>query len=392
MPITDNLLSIDPENPPEYIAIRTSDRASFRRCRRKWGLSSALRCNLGPNEKKSYFWLGTGGHFAMEDYHGYNVYGHPCEAFLAYVHAYRLWCARSDVKDELPADYEEQTELALSILEYYLLWLETRDPLQTYWLDGQPQVEVRAQITLPIGYELDNGHTIPIRYDMTFDRVIIDTDGLYGESGGLWICDWKFMKNIGQGHFDTDQQISSYCWGGNTLYDKPISGFIYHQFKKQKAENPRVLKNGSISVAQNMTTSHRLYREALKAAYGDPNKAPVANIEYLNDLAMQESPHRDAYIQRDLIHRSTARQQATGEQILAEVSEMLNPEIYLYPNATKDCSWDCWMNDVCVMMDEGEDWEHVLSLVASPQSNIRDGWREYLPKGNQEPLQLNHGA
>jgi hypothetical protein len=321
----------------------------------------------------------------MEDYHGYNTYGHPCEAFLAYVHAYRLWVARSDVKDELPDDMDEQIELALAILEYYLLWLETRDPLYTYWVDGHPQVEVRGQIALPLDFELDNGHQIPIRYDMTFDRVIIDKDGLYGPVGGLWIQDWKFMKSIGEGHFETDGQISSYCWGGNTLYDQPIEGFIYHQFKKQKAQGPRVLKNGTISVAQNMTTSHRLYRESLLAAYGAVEKAPVANIDYLNNLAVQEGPHRDPYIQRDIIHRSVARQQATGEQIMAEVSEMLNPDIYLYPNSTKDCSWDCWMNDVCVMMDEGEDWEHVLSLVAAEQSPIRDGWREYLPKGKQSP-------
>ena len=386
MSLEDALLDIDPDNPPEYIAIRTSDRAAYRRCRRKWGMSSALRGNLGPNEKKSYFWLGTGGHFALEDYHGYNVYGHPCEAFLAYVHAYRLWCARSDVADELPPDYEEQTEMALAILEYYLQWLESRDPLHTYWVDGQPQVEVRVQIPLPISYELDNGHQIPIRYDMTFDRVIIDVDGLYGPAGALWIQDWKFMKNISEGHYDTDGQISAYCWGGNVLYDSPIEGFIYHQFRKTFPKGPRVLQSGEISTAQNQLTSHRLYREALVAAYGDIARAPAKNIDFMNMLAQQESAHRDAFIQRDLIHRSVRRQQATGEQILAEATEMLNPELPLYPNPTKDCAWDCWMNDICVMMDSGEDWEHVIKLVASQQSEVRDGWREHLPQGKKDPV------
>lgn len=32
----------------------------------------------------------------------------------------------------------------------------------------------------------------------------------------------------------------------------------------------------------------------------------------------------------------------------------------LWPNPTKDCSWDCDYRDVCPMVDDGSDWEYVL--------------------------------
>jgi len=33
----------------------------------------------------------------------------------------------------------------------------------------------------------------------------------------------------------------------------------------------------------------------------------------------------------------------------------------LYPNPTKDCSWDCDFKDICSMVDEGDDWQHIVA-------------------------------
>src|SRR3954468_7715100 len=77
-----------PEDMGGVVArIRTSDRIGFKRCRRRWGWNSHLRGNLGPKEAQNPLWFGTGMHFALEDYHGFNVYGSPTEAFKAYCSA-----------------------------------------------------------------------------------------------------------------------------------------------------------------------------------------------------------------------------------------------------------------------------------------------------------------
>lgn len=64
--------------------IRTSDRLLFKRCRRRWGWNSHLRGNLAPKTNAAPLWTGSGFHFALEDCHSQNLYGHPGLAFLAY--------------------------------------------------------------------------------------------------------------------------------------------------------------------------------------------------------------------------------------------------------------------------------------------------------------------
>ena len=39
---------------------------------------------------------------------------------------------------------------------------------------------------------------------------------------------------------------------------------------------------------------------------------------------------------------------------------MLRDDLEIYPNATKDCSWECPFTEVCLAMDEGLDWMDML--------------------------------
>ena len=121
---------------PRIALLRTSDRGAFKRCRRKWGWQSQLRQNLTQKNTPSYFWIGTGGHFALEDYHGHNRFQHPVEAFRAYLAACKV--CQKKTKRGLPDDWAEQTAMCEGILENYLMWASTRDTYQTVWLDGVP--------------------------------------------------------------------------------------------------------------------------------------------------------------------------------------------------------------------------------------------------------------
>src|SRR5690625_7371113 len=68
--------------------IRTSDRIQFKRCRRRWAFSSNLRGNLTySGESPAPLWIGTGFHFALEDFHGYNRFGDHFKAFKAFAAA-----------------------------------------------------------------------------------------------------------------------------------------------------------------------------------------------------------------------------------------------------------------------------------------------------------------
>ena len=352
---------------PERIAVvRTSDRGTFKRCRRKWAWGSPLRQNRGARDQPSYFWIGTGGHFALEDYHGYNHFQHPVEAFRAYVAA----CKKQQRKEKhgLPDDWEEQSDMCEGILNNYLLWSKNREQYQTVWLDGIPQVEITCHIPLPVkpppGFD-------SIVYQFTLDRLVEIEDE-------YWIVDWKFYKQFHQGSLDFDPQLTAYTWAAQTVFPKPIAGAILHEFKKKLPNAPRVLQSGKISTALEQGTSHGLYREALLQLYGEINRVPDQNIRCLNDLAARESPDRDDFIKRARTRRTELQLRAEGSKILLELEDMCNPDLPLYPNFTRDCSWDCSFQDACLMMDRDDDWEYHLNDISIQRTEEMGGWRHYL--------------
>lgn len=352
--------------------IRTSDRKSFKRCRRRWGFESGLKQNLTMTDQPSYFWLGTGGHFALEDFHGYNYYGHPVEAFHAYVKAQEAFCARS--RTNIPDDYREQTELGEGILDYYLTWLRHRNPLKTYMVNGEPQVEVRIQLEIPMEHlppETREWGWDKVVYDATIDRVVeID--------GELWIVDYKFFQSFWTASLDYDQQMSAYIWAASCIYDRPIVGAIMHQFLKRVPSPPRLLASGRLSADKSQATTYYMYKDMVEELYGSVDKAPSDIVRCLNGLAAKESEDRDGFIWRSYTKRTPQQIEATGTKIIMEAGEMLNPDLPLYPNETKDCTWDCGFRDVCLMMDRDDDWEHVLKETTVSRSEEDESWRDHL--------------
>jgi hypothetical protein len=59
---------------------------------------------------------------------------------------------------------------------------------------------------------------------------------------------------------------------------------------------------------------------------------------------------------------------------------MLNPDLPLYPNPTRQCPYMCSFLAPCVTMDDGGDWEHELDLEFSSRDQDSERfWRRRLP-------------
>lgn len=352
--------------------IRTSDRMAFRRCRRRWGWQSHLRGNRTSIESASPLWFGSGFHYACEDYHGPRRWPTAREAFRQYVRATFKLAKTAGNPFLLPPDVLELTQLGYGMLDYYTdHWLAGRDPLKTFVWKGQPQVEVHALIPVPI--------TVPnydrVLYAVTLDRVVED------EYGNLYIVDYKTAKRIQTLFFQTDPQVTAYFWVGNQLYDRPITGFIYQQHRKDVPDDPRVLSTGKVSTAKTLKTTHALYRRTLINQYGDVLKAPGENIDFLNFLCAQEDDQKDRFIRRDRIYRNQHQCEAEGTKLLLELEEMLDPNLPLYPNPTRDCGPGmCAFHAACVSMDDGDDWEYELEVGFRQKDAVFDGWRIHLPQ------------
>lgn len=349
--------------------IRTSDRIAFKRCRRRWGWNSHLRGNIGPKQNPAPLWMGTGFHFALEDYHSTQRFTKPSEAFIAYKEATQR-AARHD-PNRLPADIAELTTLACGMLDYYSeQWMISRDPLQTYIYNGVPQVEVNFRVDIP--YDATRWGYDKVVYSGTLDRVIVD------ENDQLWIVEYKTAKSVQTLHYANDSQVSAYCWAGNLLYGRPIAGVIYQQHRKDLVQEPRILASGRLSTDKRQLITHRSLRAYMKNIYGDVAKAPQDFVDFLNWLATQEDAWSDKFIRRDRIHRNQHQSDAEGVKILMEVEEMLNPDLPLYPNPDRTCAFMCPFNGACVSLDDGSDFQYELDILMEQRSKGYDTWRKFV--------------
>lgn len=351
--------------------LRTSDRLLFRRCRRLWGWMSHLRQGRVLRESADYLWFGTGVHYALEDYHGLNLYGHPAMAFMAYV-------AASRVAGILPGTWMEHEEMGIALMSYYAdEWLKHRPALDTYEVNGVPQVEINGAIDLDA--ETPDGR--PIVYGFTMDRISIDEDGR------IWIVEYKTAKQIRLFHFDVDEQITSYCWCAWKLYNVVPAGVIYQQFRKSIPTLPKILAGGRVSTDVRQSTSAALYAKQLEDFYGTVEAAPAENIHCLNKFRAMEDEDKDRFIVRHRIERNLQQMRSFEEKIHMELEDITRQDLPLYPNPTKDCEFMCPLQAACIAMDDGSDWEGTLGAYSfatddglTQREKEQMQWRHQLPE------------
>lgn len=376
------------------LAIHTSDRLAYKRCRRKWKWSSRLYDHLRPaNESPAPLWFGTGFHFALEDLHGYNKFNNsPEEAFLAYVDAHP--------EGKRPETWRELIDLGIGMLSHYQTWLHRRDTYKTVWIGDVPQVEVQFNILIPELTEyvaknwdylaphfgLDPNEVEPpqVVYRGTFDRIVQDDIGKY------WILDYKTAATIDTSKLETDPQITSYVWAANKVYAPygiQFEGVVYLQCKKDFPQQPEPLKSGGISADERQKTNYTLYRQALIENYGLLNQAPKKNQEFLDALMDMEEPDSDKFIRRDVVRRNESFVAAEHAKIVMEGYEMLNPELYIYPNPTRDCSWDCPFKSACIAYDDGSDYQYILDEEFVVKEDEEFKWQDRIQYPNQQQEQ-----
>jgi hypothetical protein len=375
------------------LEIHTSDRVLYRRCRRRWNWSSRIRENLVPVDSQASpaLWLGSGVHFGLEDYHGYNRFGDPRDALIAYHKAWK--------KSELPPDDDVWLELGVVMLQHYVeRWLPQHGHIgQTLWIDGEPQVEVVVQVPLGMWIWLPADREDPsygtvvyeepryeegwfeIVYDMTFDRVLLD------DHDRIIVEDYKTAaKEFDTARLELDSQVGSYLWGGALLYGRAIEGACWTQFIKAVPQPLRWLeKKQRFSVDKSQRTTLSMAREQLVEHYGK-GKVPDFYTDFLNELAADETPEGDRFIKRSVIYRNEANAASEERKLYQEIGEMLRAfrpadhpnALPLYNNPTRDCSWDCAFRAPCIALDDGSDADSILSEDYEQWEGIKDDWRD----------------
>ncbi len=368
------------------IIIRTSDRITFKQCRRKWAWSSHLKRNLGSKNMAGPLWFGSAIHYALEDYHGFKAFDSAADAFRAYCIA----TSKQHIRD-LPEDAPVLYKLGTAMMEYYTNdWLRTRQADETYYhpdpITGVlvPQVEVNFEIEIPLdefpvlkAFAGIHGADC-VLYRGTIDRVAIDA------FGRLWVVEYKTAKIAEHMHYQTDSQVTTYVWAATHIYGRPVAGVVYMQFVKNEPVPPRILSTGKISTASNLVTSAPLYRRQLENIYGTAEKAPADIYKFYVDLMSKEDENKDRFIHREYIERNKHFTATEAQKILLELEDILNPDLPLYPNPTRDCSRMCSFLGACVSFDDGGDWEGNLMEQFSARDQAPDRlWRNRLPSAEK---------
>jgi PD-(D/E)XK nuclease superfamily protein len=399
-------------------AIHTSERRSYRACRRRWNWLFKDRWYPLTTPKPLEF--GSAYHKGMEAWFDPFTWGRgdvetrKTLAILAFSNECNMQKAKYVIQNdgtidpELEADFDERLELGIGMLTYYIdkispvldtqfkpikveidfevpvkspegdqLWCKC-DQCKTLWLSSEignldhNEWVVRNRFIGPDGNELqDDALTrlywkiawqgLPVTYGGRIDVLAQDENGRY------WIIDWKTAARLtgddsieaqGDEFILLDDQITSYCWALWTL-GIDVAGFIYHEQKKAFPKEPEPVKYNRkgcwYSVSRQQETSYDVYIETIQE--GDPSGyASGAYDEFLAWL--KENGPR--YYSRKQVHRNETELKNAGLYIYLEAAEMIRPELPIYPSPGRFGCTFCAFRQPCIGQNRGEDYEYAL--------------------------------
>ena len=389
------------------LMVSNSELEQFKKCRRKWNLSSFNRRNLIPKQPNLKFWLGTGGHYALERYHGYG--DDPVEVF-------RKWSSeeRARIRQELAGrilpsfweDFDECVRLGTNVLQHYLIHTK-RNPVYdfkyivTEYEFSVPIPNQRIYITDEYGDYLDwvvkewgeNPYeneqfqsfyvkrdlveqldvseygivkTIPPLYVGRLDGLVLD------ENEQIRVIDHKFMAQLVDPEtLVLDAQTARYVWAANMAIENgwwpevpqgtTVRGALYNVVRKKVPKLPVILeKTGRTSKNKSIDTTYEIFRAALIERGEDP-KDFTEVLWHLRDKG-------NNFFQLEKINRSDRELELVGAKLTYEYEDLarvasLTKDLNhpaLYPTATRDCSWSCPFKSVCYAANAGMDTEFLI--------------------------------
>lgn len=329
--------------------IRTSERISFKKCRRLWDYTSQNRMALEPTRMSNALSFGIAIHVGLEHYYDPEYWDLDDEskkqrAIIAFTAAIEEQRAKERAANlgslgvERDQEYDELQDLGSGMLEHYGKWAPERDREL-----GLVPLSVEEAIKIPIGEV--NGETV--YYQARIDMVARHRDG------GIYLWDHKTAAYVGGDHtfLDLDTQISAYFWIYEQKYGELPKAMMYNELSKKVPQAPKQLKNGTLSQDKRQNTTLSLYLEEIERLGLDSE--PYSDM--LSFLAQKQ----EDYFLRTTVIRTPDEIATQSQYIRAEVVDMLyDPS--LYPNPSKMYCNNCEFRAPCTMRNEGEDDSFLL--------------------------------
>lgn len=404
----------------DIIPIHTSDRATFKACRRRWALSSPAKSNLVPRASvhgvRWPLWFGIGIHKALEKKYDPALNEDPVAVWLAWFElqwngglitenelgefadrepehsAKDRWSVKglSEIlpnPDEIRMNSitytpEELRDLGVGMLEFYKNYAEQEDDFEV--------IAVEHDFSVPI-LDLDGKPLyMPDLRKMPEDWKPTDEENIYGplfkeglkqvhargrmdktireRQGRCGILDHKTTSRLDDDYFrhlELDEQCTMYLWAGqqeakmHDLEYGSLDFIIYEAILKAYPKPPTKLKSGMPSLArQTESTTAAMFEQFIK----ENNLKVIFDVDpkmqgYYTWL-LEKGDSR--FIDRQRIWRNKTQLENAGIRLYYEAVDMLN-DPRLYPNPRNDYTCiNCIFRGPCIAMEDGSDWKSML--------------------------------
>ncbi len=351
--------------------VSVTDISTFRDCRRKWYLSRVMHLESAIPIKN--LWFGTGIHAALDGYYG-ALMDPENERPLVDValEAYAEWYVKEESKlEEAHGGYWSEEQKV-----YIELYTLGREMIQNYAdmerslpaaqkFDPPYNIEKRVQVPLLTEKVGIDGKQLPVvvhpktgqRYTPVLvgrmDLVTFDKDRDF-----YTIIDHKTAKNKRQNSesIDIDEQLTGYAyifWRLSGIVPREI---LHNVLIKEAIEDPKVNKNGSLSVNKTQKTTHERFLTALQDRKLDPSP-------YLEMLDVLRTKGWSDFFFREFTARNETQLINFEKRLYNVFMDMLECSenfALAYPNPSVfRCSF-CSFLPVCHAYEDGSDAQAII--------------------------------
>lgn len=336
--------------------IRTSERATFKRCRWRWW--QAYREGLKPRRTKPALLFGEWVHVALARWYcgpGPKRGPHPAETFKDIATAQEQFFKTQEATEEEAAKYEDLYDLGIVLLEEYINTYGRDDS----WHIISPEQTFRFGISWP---EVRDRPWVPHHwfdrkllalYIGTFDLVYLD---LVNEL--IWLGEHKTARSIGTDHLALDEQAGSYV----SIAARSLA------------------KQGLLRKGQRI---HGIMYNFLRKGLPDPRPRNEDGYCLNKDGSISKVQPKPLFLRHPVPRTSAARRnQLIRIQDDATVMEAVRRG---YEPVTKTPHWSCArfceFFDICRLHEEGGNWEDLRDV----QFTVEDPYADHRKSADDTP-------
>lgn len=343
-----------------HYVIGAEERASFLGCRRAWDFGARERRRLEPARPGAAVDLGRALRDALAVYYFPGMWDwQPSivlplvrKAFEDSVSDQRAEYLTAHGLNTMPAEEQElsaqRRDQGTSMLEAYLGWAPGVDEFSPVG------VVIEADTTVPD--HRDPARDIvapdgrPVRFRDRVHALVID------EYNNYWIVEHRLVNGpwADVEAVSLDDRCLAWCWVWQREYGgMRIEGTIYNELRvgSPAATAPPPGPRGSVSQTD---TYIRPWVPAQDPAVLDTPALPPQPV-------YERHVHTAEHFRRIQLPRSREEISAFGERLSAQVLDMVDPGILIYPNPAPARCGPCEFRQPCIVTNAGHDVEAVLA-------------------------------